>query len=96
MSTIVYLLSCFIVGYCGFCRLVHTDLTTKWCIRAIFWLLTVAAITNATAILFWAYAPGWPAAMLAVAIAAVQMATVLLWQEGVPKAFQLSEVPPEG
>ena len=88
MSTIVYLLACGVITYGGFCRLVHTDLTTELCIRAVFWMLTSAAAANFAAVLVWSYTPGWPAALLASAIAAVQTATALLWRRGVPPPYQ--------
>lgn len=84
----VYLLACGAITYGGFCRLVHADLTTKLCIRVAMWLLTTAAVTNAAAVIVWGYTPGWPAALLAGAIAAVQIATALLWRDGVPHDFR--------
>lgn len=91
MSTTLYLLACSALAYGGFCRLVHTDLTTELCIRAVFWLLTVAAVLSAAAVVWWGYAPGWPAALLASSMAAVQTATALLWRDGVPESYRRPE-----
>lgn len=88
MSTLIYLLSCGMLSYGGFCRLVRTDITTAFCIRGAFWLLTVASATSSVSVLMWGYAPGWPAAILAAAMAAVQAATSMLWHNGVPKPYQ--------
>lgn len=73
MSTTLYLLACGVLFYGGFCRLVHTDVSTVLCIRAAFWLLTVAAVLSAAAVLLWGYAPGWPAAILAGSMAGVRV-----------------------
>ncbi|WP_394787041.1 hypothetical protein [Rhodoferax sp.] len=88
MSTAVYLLACCVLAYGGFCRLVRTDLTTAFCIRVVFWLLTVAAASSSAAVLIWGYVPGWPAAVLAAAMAGVQTATALLWRHGVPVSYK--------
>lgn len=88
MSTTVYLIACGVLTYGGFCRLVRTDLSTVLCIRCVFWLLTVAAAASSGAVVLFGYAPGWPAALLAATMAAVQTATALLWQDGVPVGYK--------
>ena len=88
MSTTVYLISCSILFYCGFCRLVRADLTTLLCIRVVMWALTVAACVCIAAVLVWGYSPGWPSAVLATSFAAVQVATSVLWRHGVPHDYR--------
>ena len=90
IDAIVYLLASLTLGYSGFCRLVRTDVSTTPCIRIVFWLLTVAAMISGAAVLIWGYHPGWPAALLATCMAAVQMATALLWRDGVPAPYRAS------
>lgn len=91
MSTSAFLVSCAVLAYSGFCRLVHVDLSTLLPIRLAVCLLTVAAIAAAAGVLVWGYVPGWPAAVLSVAMAAVQLATAHLWRHGVPPAYRRSE-----
>jgi hypothetical protein len=87
LGTWVYLAACGVLFYGGFCRLVRTDHRTHLCIRSVFWLLTVAAATSIAGVLVWGYAPGWPSALLATTFAAVQVATALLWTNGVPAPY---------
>lgn len=88
MSGALYLTACCVLGYSGFCRLVHTSLTTELCIRLAFWAMTTAAICNAATVLLWGYEPGWPAALLVSAMATVQVATSVLWRRGVPDDYK--------
>jgi hypothetical protein len=90
MTAAVFLLACAVLAYTGFCRLVHTDLSTALAVRLVFWALTVAAFLAAAAVLFWAYRPGWPAAGLAVAMASVQVVTSRIWRSGVPQPYRRS------
>jgi len=92
MSDLTFVLACLVLVYTGFCRLVHTNVHTLLCIRGTFWLLTVAAAIAAAAVLVWGYRPGWPSALLASCVAAVQVAASILWRDGVPQAYQ-SEAP---
>lgn len=85
---IVYLAACTALVYSGFCRLVRTDTSTSLPIRAVMWLLTVAALAGGGAVLVWAHAPGWADAALASAMAAVQIATASLWRDGVPHCYR--------
>lgn len=94
IATAIYLLASLTLGYSGFCRLVRTDVSTTPCIRIVFWLLTVAAMASSAAVLLWNYHPGWPAALLATCMAAVQMATALLWRDGVPKPYRADGATP--
>ena len=84
----MFIAACAVLGYTGFCRLALTDHTTVLCIRAVIWALTVTATSSIAAVLVWGYVPGWPGAALAGAMAAAQLATSLLWQEGVPRPYQ--------
>lgn len=87
-ATIVYLVACAAVAWSGYCRLVRTDVGTILAIRAVMWLLTVAALAAGTAVLVWGHVPRWPDAALAAAIAAVQVVTAVLWRDGVPESFR--------
>lgn len=91
MSAALYIAACTAIFYCGFCRLVHTDLTTVLCIRIVMWMLTVSAACAVAAVLVWDYVPGWPSAVLAAAMAAVQVASSVLWRDGVPAEYRLGE-----
>lgn len=88
MSTALFVAACAVLAYTGFCRLVRTSTSTVLCIRAVIWLLTVASMISIAAVLVWGQAASWPDALLAAAMAAVQVATSLLWREGVPKPYQ--------
>jgi len=88
MIALIYLLACALLVYSGFCRLVRTNATTALCIRIVMWLLTVAALVAAAAVLVWGHAPGWPDTALAAAMAAVQVATSMLWRDGVPEPYR--------
>jgi len=101
MSTLIFLAACVALVYTGFCRMVRTDTGTVLCIRAVIWLLTVAALVSVAAVLVWGHTASWPDALLAWAMAAVQVATSMLWRTGVPGSFthgpgaaaQLAEIP---
>ena len=86
-SALIFVTSCGVLAYTGFCRLVRTDARTVLHIRAVFWLLTVAAVNGGLAVILWGYQPGWPAAALTVCMAAVQVATSVLWRYGVPDDY---------
>lgn len=88
MTTTLFLLCCATLSYTGFCRLVHTDVTTWLPVRLAVWLLTAAALANIMAVLAWGYMPQWPAALMAAAAAAIQIATCTLWLDGVPPQYQ--------
>lgn len=94
IATTAYLAASLVLAYTGFCRLVRTDVSTVLCIRVAFWLLTVAASVSVAAVLIWSYQPGWPSALLVACMAAVQMATALLWRDGVPAPYR-SDASPE-
>lgn len=87
-SSTVFLSACAVLAYTGFCRLTRTDVSTQLVIRLSFWALTVGALCAATAVLVWAYQPGWPSALLAACMAVVQVATSRMWRAGVPPAYQ--------
>lgn len=88
VATMVFLAACLVLAYTGFCRLVRTDARTVLCIRVVFWVLTSVALVAAAEVVVWGYQPGLPAALLACAFAAVQVATSILWREGVPADYQ--------
>lgn len=88
IATAIYLAASLTLAYTGFCRLVRTDVSTVLCIRVAFWLLTVAASVSVAAVLVWGYQPGWPSALLVACMAAVQMATAILWRQGVPVPYR--------
>ena len=88
VAPMVFLAACLVLAYTGFCRLVRTDARTVLCIRSVFWLLTAVALVAVAEVLVWGYQPGWPAALLASAFAAVQVATSILWRDGVPYDYQ--------
>ena len=87
MSAWLFLAACCALAYGGFCRLVRADTSTLFCIRVVVWALTVASFVCIAAVLVWGYIPGWPAAVLSAAFAAVQIATSVLWRHGVPPAY---------
>lgn len=91
MSAWLFLAACGVLAYGGFCRLVRADLTTLFCIRVVMWALTVAAAVCIAAVMVWGYSPGWPSAVLATSFAAVQVATSVLWREGVPRDYRSPE-----
>ena len=87
-SALLFVVACAVLAYTGFCRLVHTDLRTVLCIRSVFWLLTMAAVVAALQVIVWGYRPAWPSTLLACCMAAVQVATSILWRDGVPTDYQ--------
>ena len=87
-ATLLFLAACLVLAYTGFCRLVRTDVRTVLCIRAVFWVLTAVALVAAAEVVVWGYQPGMPAALLASAMAAVQVAASILWRDGVPDDYQ--------
>lgn len=93
MSAWLFLVACCVLAYGGFFRLVRADLTTLFCIRAVMWFLTVTAFVSIAAVLVWGYSPGWPSAALATAFAAVQVATSVLWRNGVPIDYRAPKAP---
>lgn len=88
IPTLLFLAACLVLAYTGFCRLVRTDARTVLCIRSVFWLLTAVALVAVAEVVVWGYQPGWPAALLAGAFAGVQVATSILWRDGVPCDYQ--------
>lgn len=89
MSAGLFVLSCLVLAYTGFCRLVHTSVSsTAPRARAAIWLLTVAALAAVVAVLTAGYEPGWPGVALVGAMAAVQAAGAALWRDGVPPAWR--------
>ena len=92
ISALLFVMACAVLAYTGFCRLVHTDLRTVFCIRGVFWLLTMAAVICAMQVIVWGYRPDWPSTLLACCMAAVQVAASILWRDGVPPDYQ-SDVP---
>ena len=85
--TLAYLVACAAISYSGFCRLVRTDTDTRFAARLAFWSLTTAAIAGIGAVLFWGYAPEWPAVGMAASIAVVQVVASDLWRGGVPMQY---------
>lgn len=86
--TELFLVFCAALVYGGFCRLVWVDLDTAWLVRVALYLLTVAALLAAAAVLVWGYVPGWPSTALAAAMALVLYATSHAWRDGVPEAYR--------
>ena len=84
----LWIVSCGVLVYTGFCRLVRTSSRTRLPIRLAIYLLTVAALCCAGATLVWGYQPGWPAALLAAGMAGVQVVTSVLWRDGVPAPYR--------
>lgn len=87
MSTYLFIVACGVLTYTGFCRLVHTRLDTLVCVRQAIWGLTVSAMFCIASVLVWGYEPGWPSAVLATCIAALQVVTSVLWKDGQPPPF---------
>lgn len=92
MITLIYLGACGVLVYTGFCRLVRTDARTVFCIRAVFWLLPAAALLSIGAVLVYGHVPHWTDALLATGMAAVQVATSVLWIDGVPAAYRAGTI----
>lgn len=89
MSAGLFVLAALVLAYTGFCRLVHTSVTTTTPrVRLSIWLLTVAAVAAVAAVLTAEYQPGWPGAALVAGMAAVQAAGSALWRDGVPAAWR--------
>lgn len=57
-------------------------------IRGVVWLLTAAALLSIAAVLAYGHASGWIDALLVSGMAAVQVATSLLWRDGVPAPYR--------
>jgi hypothetical protein len=93
MSAWLFLGACCVLAYGGFCRLVRADTTTLFCIRVVIWAMTVAAFVCIAAVLVWGYSPGWPSAVLSASFSAVQVATSVLWRNGVPDDYRDPRVP---
>jgi glucose-6-phosphate-specific signal transduction histidine kinase len=87
MTVWVFVISCLLLFWAGFCRLTRTDKRTVLAVRLAFYALTVVAAVCVAAVLVWGYMPGWPSALLASAMAAVLMATSRIWREGVPRHY---------
>jgi hypothetical protein len=85
--TLAYLVACAALAYSGFCRLVRTDHDTRFIARLAFWSLTTASIAGIAAVLFWGYAPEWPAVGMAIGMASVQIVASELWRSGVPMQY---------
>lgn len=92
MITLIFLGACGVLAYTGFCRLVRTDARTVFCIRAVFWSLPAAALLSIGAVLGYGHEPGWTDALLASGMAAVQVATSVLWIDGVPAAYRAGTI----
>lgn len=88
MISLVFLAACGVLVYTGFCRLVRTDAGTLFCVRAVFWLLPAAALLSIGAVLAYGHTPGWTDALLVISMAAVQVASSLLWRDGVPADYR--------
>jgi hypothetical protein len=85
----VFLLCCAGLCYTGFCRLVHmSPRTTDPTISTALWGMSVAACFGVFAVLWWGYVPGWPPAILAAAMLAVQVATSKAWRDGLPPGYR--------
>lgn len=88
ITSLVFLLACVGIAYGGFCRLAHLDLTARASIRVSVYLVTVASIWAAAAVVLWSYRPGWPAAAIASSTMLLMAATSRAWRDGVPAAFR--------
>ena len=88
LSTFIYVAACGVLGYTGFCRLVHIDQGTRPTVRVAMVSLTVAAVAGLFAVGFWNYRPQWPGAAMACAMAVVQVVTSRAWRGGVPAAYR--------
>lgn len=88
MTSLVFILACLVLAYTGFCRLVRISSSTRFSVRMSLYLLTVAASTAFVAVVAWGFDPDWPSAMLACAMAFVQMATSRQWRDGVPMSYR--------
>jgi len=83
----IFTFACLMLLYSGFCRLVHTSLTTRLELRLAVYGLTVSALVGLYAALFQAYDPGWPGTLIVAAMVVVQVVTARLWRFGVPAPF---------
>lgn len=90
----VHVVLCLSIFWSCFCRQTHSNQhTTRPQVRAVFWLLAVAALVLGIAP--WAqslwrwppYYPSWPELGMLAAIALVQLATAHYWRKGVPASF---------
>ena len=85
---ILFVVACSVLAYTGFCRLVHSDLTTRIAVRASIWLLTVVAGGAAAFVIGGLYRPDVVATSLVGAMGIVQVVTSRVWAKGVPASFQ--------
>lgn len=89
----IFTSACLVLVYSGFCRLVHTDRSTRFDVRLAIYALTVASLAALYATLFAGYDPGWPGTGLALAMGSLQAVTARLWPRGVPEAFRKGGLP---
>lgn len=95
LMLLLHAILCAAIFWSCFCRQARSEKhTTRPQIRAVFWLLSVAAMSLGMAP--WApalwpewptYRVTWPELLMLAAIAAVQLATAHYWHQGVPRSF---------
>lgn len=84
---LAYLIACSALVVSGFCRAVRTSATTLLSVRIAMHALTMAAIGGIGAVLIYGHHPAPTEALMACAIASVQVVTGVLWRHGVPACF---------
>lgn len=94
----VFVVSCAVIVWSGFCRLNLMSVEIAFPVRVSIWAMTVSAFAGAVAVLFaesWRFGihVTWPAAALAASAAAVWVATGRGWKGGAPAAYR-AEPPP--
>lgn len=90
LATWVFLLSCAGLCYTGFCRLVHVSpSTTDPIISFAIWVFTVAATFGVFSVMFMGYLTGWPSALIAAGMLALQVTTSKAWRDGIPPGYRL-------
>lgn len=77
------------IAYGGFCRIAHmSERRTIPAARRAFVLVTLGAVANIFAVLFWGYRPEWPALLLPAAYVAVLRVSARMWASGQPQEYR--------
>lgn len=77
--------------WAGWCRIVAvSERSTRPDVRRAMVTMTLAYTATVFGVLFWAYTPEWPAALIPLAQAAFYIATRHAWKSGIPPGYRLT------